>query len=165
MKKLLYFTCPTDSLEIIINEAFNHENYYCSSLGNSIIFDNYNLKETKKLIKKKKIKEIIFVLSNYNRIVLDAFGNQGFSNIKGLNNFYQQVNKEKERAALSWKTGNPQFLILSYYLNQKIKELKHGLRDSMLDQLLISGKIYNQQQQVFKDIYSDLICMDHKSFN
>lgn len=165
MKKLLYFTCPTDCLETIINDTFQDENYYCSSLGNSISFKNNTLEETKKLIREKKIREIAFVLSYNNRIVLDALSRQDFSDISGLNGFYKQVIKQKKQAVLYWQGGNLQFLLLSYYLNKKIKELRGGLSDSLAEQLVISGKIYNKQQQIFKDIYSALICLDHKNFN
>lgn len=158
MKKLLYFICPTDNLESIINDVFRQENYYYSSLGNSISFKNNVIRQTKKLITTKNISEITFVLSNDNRIVLDAVGGQDFSDIRGLKKFYNQIIKQKEQTEMSWQTLNRQFLILSYHLNNKIKELKLGLDASIIDQIKISGKIYNRQENNFNDIYSDLIC-------
>ncbi|MFT4761961.1 MAG: hypothetical protein ACI9XO_001046 [Paraglaciecola sp.] len=165
MKKCLYFICPTDFLETVINGAFNQENYYLSSLGNSITFDNQILKETKKLIREKNIDELIFVLSNENRIVLDALRNQHFSMIRGLNKFYKQVVWQQEQIERSWQTRNPQLLTFSYHLNNKIRELKHGLKDLTKDQIKISGKIYNNRKHVFSKIYPDSICMDDSNLN
>ena len=165
MKKCLYYICPTDSIESIIEQTFHQENYFYSSLGNSINFTDNELKETKKLIYLKKIREIVFVLSEDNKIVLDALGNQNFSDIRGLNSFYNQVVGKKKHLEMTWKTLNPQFLILSYFLNQKIKKLENGLNDLIIDPLTITGKIYNKQENVFKDIYSDLILTENIVFN
>ena len=165
MNSLLHFICPTDCLETIINGAFRQENYYYSSLGNSVTFNKKVLKETRKLIQEKNIREISFVLSSDNRIVMDAYGNQSFSNIRGLNKFYTKVIEQKEQVETLWQTWNPNSLMLSYYLNDKIKELRAGLNDLADDQFKISGKIYDQQQNIFKEIYPDLICMDYPSFN
>lgn len=69
------------------------------------------------------------------------------------------------KADLSWQTPDTSFLLLSYYLNDKIKELQSGLSDLANDYHKISGKIYDKQQRVFKEIYPDLICMEHTNFN
>ena len=161
----LYFICPTDFLESVINKSFQDEKYYYSTLGNSINFDNKVLKNTKKLIETKNIRAIYFVLSSDNRIVFDALGNQDYSRIKGLNVFYDQVIKQKETVELSWQAWNSDFLILSYYLNHKISELKQGMGDRMNDQLIIKGKIYNKEEKAFIDIYPDLMCLEYASLN
>jgi len=165
MKRLLHFICPTDCLETVINGKFRQENYYYSSLGNSVSFNKKVLKETRKLICEKNIREISFVLSSDNRIVMDAYGNQDFSDIKGLNKFYNKVIEQKEQVETLWQTWNLNSLILSYYLNDKIKELREGLQDMSDNQFKISGKIYDKQQNVFKEIYPDLICIDYSNFN
>ena len=165
MKKSLHFICPTDGLETIIDGAFRQENYYYSSLGNSVLFNRKMLRDLKKLILEKNITEISFVLCNNNRIVSDAFSNQGFSGIRGLNNFYDKVMEQKERVEILWKTLNTESLILSYYLNQKIKELEKGLSRLAIKGLKFSGKIYDKKEDSFKDIYPNLICMDYPNFN
>jgi len=136
-----------DCLETIINGKFRQENYYFSSLGNSVSFNKNVLKETRKLIREKNIREISFVLSSDNRIVMDAYGNQDFSNIRGLNKFYTKVIEQKEQVETLWQTWNPKSLMLSYYLNDKIKELRAGLHDMTDNQFKISGKIYDKQQK------------------
>ncbi|MEW7278582.1 hypothetical protein ABW636_08300 [Aquimarina sp. 2201CG1-2-11] len=166
MKKILYFICPTDYLEPIINNTFKQENYYYSSLGNSTSFDNNLLEQTKNIIKTKKINEISFVLSNDNRIVLDALEDQCYAEILCLKSLHDQILEQKKHSKISWQTWNDQYLILSAFLNSKIKELKLGLADLLsVDQIKINGSVYNRQKHVFKDIYSDLIIMGYPGFN
>ena len=125
MKRSLYFICPTDYMEPIINGAFKKESYFYNSLGNSVSFNKQVLCETRKLIREKNINELSFVLSSDNRIVLDVLRNQHFSYITGLNNFYNQVVEQREQIEISWQTKSPRFLVFSYHLNKKIKELKN----------------------------------------
>ena len=165
MLKHLYFICPTDFLEGVIENVFKQENYYYTSLGNSITFDKDSVKQLSRLLETKNINEISFVLSDDNNIVLDALGNQGFSRIAGLNNFYGHITKQKKHSELSWQTYDQEFLILSYHLNNKINELRLGLNTIFFNQLKISGKIYNRQQKVFYDIYPDLICWEYFHLN
>ena len=165
MQKHLYFICPTDCLEPIINRTFGHHNYYYTSLGNSVIFDDHTVKQAKRLIVKNNIREIFFVLSHDNRIVWDALGNQGFAEIRGLSDFYHEIIRQKERSEWAWRTFNHPFIILSYYLNQKIKELQHELDRVLTTRINIKGKIYHQQERMFNDIYSELICQEHFHLN
>ncbi|MEM7373681.1 MAG: hypothetical protein AAF587_33970 [Bacteroidota bacterium] len=162
---MLFFICPTDFLESIIDSTSGQEKYYFSSLGNSVAFDANAIEEIKKIITEKGIREISFVLANDNCIVSDALGNQEFSEIIGLHRFYHALNKNKKRTDVSWRRSNRKHLLLSYHLNNKIKDLKHGLTDLSMDQITISGKIYHREQNSFVDIYSELICFDYVSLN
>ncbi|BDS11058.1 hypothetical protein [Aureispira anguillae] len=165
MQNHLYFICPTDNLETIIDYTFRGRNYYYTSLGNSIVFNNDTTWQIQKLINKNHINKISFILSNDNRIILDALGNQGFSKVTGLNNCYDEIIKQKKLSEKSWQRYKRQFSIISYHLNKKIKELRFGINGSFASQLKISGKIYHRQEQVFKDIYPDLICRESFSLN
>ena len=165
MQKHLYFICPTDCLEPIINKAFKQENYYFSSLGNSIEFENKIVNALRKLIKTKSIEEISFVLSSDNDIISDALGRQYFSAFAGLNTVYKQLRSKKEYLDFSWQTRNPQHLILSYYLNEKINKLRFELEGLFCCPLRISGKIYNRKENVFEEIYPGLICNDYFNLN
>ena len=165
MQKQLYFTCPTDCLETIINRTFQQENYYYSSLGNSIKFNRSVIRQLTKLIQEKNILTIEFILSNDNRIVLDGLGNQDYLYVRGLSKFYQQIIRQKKSSEISWQSMDTQSLILSYYLNKKINELKSKLKDTLEHQLRISAKIYNRQEEIFTEIYSDLICQEHAILN
>ena len=164
MQKSLYFICPTDCLETIINRTFKQQNYFCTSLGNSIAFDEKMTWEVKKLIDEKDIAEIFFVLSEDNRVVLDATKNHHYSEIRGLSGFYAHIRKNKEQSETSWQTPNLH-LMLSYHLNSKIKELELKFEDYSLKPLRITGLIYNRQQEHFYDIYSDLVCVEYLNLN
>ena len=165
MQKRLYFICPTDHLECIINDTFGHSNYYYTSLGNSVVFDQATTQRIRRLIKKHNIKDISFVLSNNNPILLNALGDKDFSEIKGLKKFYTEITTQKKRLEVSWQSYNHRFTIFSYYLNKKIRELQVGLNCLSIDQINLSGKIYNAQKNSFHDIYPDLICRECFSLN
>lgn len=165
MKSCLYFICPTDSLESVIESTFHQENYFYNSLGNSVTFTKSELNQIKKLVCNKGIRKIFFVLSQENQIVSDAIGNQDFSNIRGLKKFYSQVLKQKEHLEFSWQIPNPRFLILSSFLTEKIEQLKDGLSDLMIGEITFAGKIFNQEEYKFKDISADLIFTETIVFN
>ena len=69
---------------------------------------------------------------------------------------------------LSWDVDlvalNHQYLLLSYILNDKIKELKVKLADS-IDSITINGKIYNKKLDDFTYIYSELINLEKHNMN
>ncbi|WP_353778374.1 hypothetical protein [Winogradskyella sp. 3972H.M.0a.05] len=165
MHKALFLLCPTDCLESIINDTFKHENYFYTSLGNSFISDTETIENIKELIIQHNIRKIYFVLSDDNKIILDALGGQSFSDIRGLQKFYTEVTRQKERSEVLWQTDNRQFSILSYYLNNKIKELQLELDNLPIHLPRISGKIYFRQKNIFSNIYSDLICIEKHYLN
>lgn len=165
MQKCLYLLCPTDCLEPVINNTFKHKNYFYLSLCNSFIIEDNTIKSIKQLIKKHKIKEVYFVLSNSNYIVKDALGTQDFLKMRGLSSLYSQINTQKKYSEIFWQTDTSQFSILSYYLNSKIKELQFELGNITNDSLKIDGKIYDRFDNAFKNIYSDLICIEKHSLN
>lgn len=165
MQKHLYFICPTDHLETVIHSTFSQENYYYTSLGNSITFDTELVRQLQELLAAKDIREISFILSDDNRIILDALGNHDFSKISGLDNFYCDITRQKEFSEELWQSCNLRFLILSNYLNNKIKELRLQLQTAARSQVKINGKIYSRQAKIFSDIYADLIGREYFSLN
>ncbi len=165
MSKHLYFICPTDHLEPIINKTSHHENYFFTSLGNSLTFDYVNIQPIIELIKSKNISHITFVLSNANRIVSDALEKQDFTDITSLENFYDQITRQNSQAATLWHGYDHQLLVLSFYLNHKIKELKTWLNQSIRDSLTINAKVYNRRDANFNDVYPECINVDFVSVN
>ena len=165
MHKCFYFICPTDCLVQTINSRFKHENYFYTSLGNSFVYDCKTLIYIKQIIEKHGIREICFVLSVDNIIVLDAIGVQEFSDIKTLNNCYNEIIRQKEHSKVLFQRNNTQFLILSYYLNKKISELQLHLTDILNIPIKIRGKIYDKNEDSFTNIYSNLICLQKHHFN
>ncbi|MCH2195588.1 hypothetical protein [Kordia sp.] len=165
MKKHLYFICPTDHLEAVINDVSKSENYYITSLGNSIVFDKDTIDEISVLIARKDIDEITFVLSDTNKIILDALDHENFTNIRGLNILYDEMKKQKEYKQIIWGNRDLRTPILSYHLNQKVYELISKLHHWNLDILKVNAKIYNKQDDIFNDVFSDLIYEKHFSLN
>lgn len=165
MRKHLYFICPTDNLENIIDFHSKQENFYCTSLGNSIKLDTETLGQLELLLASKNITEISFVLANDNRIVTDALEKQSFLEVASLRSFYRQILMQKNHAEISWQTYDHRFLLLSYHLNSKIRELRNGLRKLTDQPLTINGSIYNRREGCFSEIYSDLLCMESFALN
>lgn len=165
MQAHLYFICPTDRLETVIDNLYKHKNYYYTSLGNSLTSDYTTLNYLRDLILKYSIEEISLVLSENNLIIRDALTNRKFSQIRGLGDLYMEIMKQKQYSDIVWKKNNCHFTFLSHYLNKKIQDLRMQLDVLNLDQIKIRGKIYDQKKKVFNDIYSDLICRDYFSLN
>lgn len=163
MEKCFFLICPTDCLEHTISKTFKYENYFYTSLGNSFTYDRKTINYINKIVKKHRIKKIYFVLSIDNKIVLDAIGNNEFSNIRGLNNYYKEIRKQKTKTL--FQRDNRQFTVLSYFLNKKIKELELQLTDISIQPIKIVGKIYNKNKDVFTTIYSDLMCLEKYHLN
>lgn len=160
MKGHLYFICPADYLEPIIDSMFENDNYYYTSLGNSVIFDPDVMPEIAELIIKHDIREISLVLSCSNPIIMDALEHQNFVDLRGLNHIYSEIPRQKKNSEVLSKDADSQFMVLSYYLNAKIKELKEELARLDFTPLQINGKIYFGEDKIFREIYSDLVCTD-----
>ncbi len=165
MYKVLFLLCPTDCLETIVNNTFRHENYFYASLGNSFVSDTETLRRIKELIIKHDIRSIYFVLSSDNQIILDALGKHFFSKVRGLETFYSDITKYKAYSEVMWLEDGHQTSIISYFLNKKIKELQFELHDLIKQPIKVFGKIYKRDENTFKDIYPDLICMENYRLN
>lgn len=165
MQQHLFFICPTDCLEPIIHYTFGHSSCYYTSLGNSVSFDNDTMRQIEQLIKKNKVKEISFVLAKDNQIVVDALGNQVFSDVRGLPCFYQEITQQKEHSIELWQASNYQLPVISHYLNRKVKELQFELHSLGIDEIKIGGKIYQSQEGIFNNTYPDLIYTEYMSLN
>jgi len=165
MRKCFYLICPTDCLENTINKTFNYVNYFYMSLGNSFNYDSKTLESINTIIKKNDIKEIYFVLSIDNKLVLDALGKKEFLKIGTLRNFYNEITIQKEHSKISFQKDNCQFAVLSYYLNKKIKELELQLTNLSNESIQIGGKIYSRDHDAFTNVYSDLICLKKYNLN
>ncbi|MEM6542183.1 MAG: hypothetical protein AAF634_13555, partial [Bacteroidota bacterium] len=148
----LFFICPTDCLELVINRKFGNNNCYYTSVCNSVVFNQNTTRQIKSLILENNITEISFVLSNANPIMRDALENKHFYGIRGLDHIYDTIAKQKKYSEMFWQKNNCLFTILSYYLNERIKNLRSQLDRFQLGQIQINGKIYDQNENVFEDI-------------
>ncbi|MDY7394278.1 hypothetical protein UMM65_03430 [Aureibaculum sp. 2210JD6-5] len=100
-----------------------------------------------------------------NKIVLNALGNEEFSNIGALSNFYSEIRRQKEHSKIAFQKGNRQFTILSYYLNKKIKGMELQLTSLSNWPIKIVNKIYENDKDVFTTIYSNLVCLKKHHLN
>ena len=153
MTKHLFFVCPTDNLESIIDLKFRHDNYYLSSLGNSMTFNEEIVSKIDILIKRFKITEIIFVLASNNRIINDALKDQEFSNIKVLRPLYKEITLQDKLLKALWKPSNIILPIISSHLNKKIKELRLNMRNLSIAQQNMRALVFDIQKNVFSDIH------------
>lgn len=163
MSNHLYFVCPTDKLECVINTKFKQKNYFFTSLGNSMVFDNQVVAELNNFIETKNIKQITFVLSNDNKIVMDALLKKEFSKIKGLQAFYQNVDLEKKSFVKKWKMDNIQIPIIETYLAEKIAALKAKLNKWLSVEL--DSKLYDRSVNTFREtnynlLYNEYFCLN-----
>lgn len=156
MKRKLYFICPTDHLETIINNKFPEENYFYTSLVNSVDFNLKNTLEISRLIEAKEISEINFVLSINNAFIRDALNKQLYSSLRGLKQFYFSVKEQKEYAKSIWYSNDVRIPIISNYLNSQIRLFLNQTYCENNNNVRVYGKIYNMTETSFEKIHYDL---------
>jgi len=157
MTKRLFFICPTDFLETRINNNFKGDNYFVTSLGNSIGLDANQVDQISTLIITKDIKEVNFILSDNNRIIQDANGKQKFSYISGLDKFYDEITSEKIYSTHLWKKKTFNNTILSSHLVNRSKDLQLKLENWHIHYLRIKILIFNSKTQDFNHIRYNLL--------
>lgn len=165
MSRHLFFLCPTDFLEPVINEVFGCGNTYLTSLGNSIAFDSQMTFEVNEMLRTRDIRNISFVLSDNNRIISDALGDKTFSHIVDLKKFYRNIERQKRHCEEVWSSDYHQFLISSYFLNHKLMQLRAQLNDEFKTRIHLSAKIYKRKDHIFRDICSFSIVRHSMALN
>ena len=156
MHKHLYFVCPSDNLEGLIDKKFPQENYFLSSLGNSLSLSKDIILEVSALIELNGIEKITFILSDDNKLIFDGLRNQNFDNINVLKKLYNNISDYKKLTSKVYEEGNIQILVTSNLLNEKINEIKLGLCDWLSSKVNIDAKIYIRKSDEFKGFPNDL---------
>ena len=164
MTRHLYFVCPTDNLEPVIDNEFKQENYYITSLGNSITFDNETISEINELLSSRNIRNVSFVLSHNNRVVMEAI-EKGDTEIPGLIDFQCRIKEQKKQSEALWLKADHRLLTLSYHLNSQISLLRSELSCIADHPPSIKGMIYDLSERKFKGIYSYMISENQVSVN
>lgn len=166
MQNRLFFICPTDRLEPIINSAFNGVNYFYSSLGNSVGFDYHTMQYLEQMIEKNNIREIFFVLAYDNAILLDAIGARKYECIYGMSDFYENINIQNNNAVVLSLIHKNLFTILSSHLSRQIKELKQHSPQILENKIYLEGLILNKTDLVFqKQSCSNIIWLEDFHLN
>jgi len=161
----LYFVCPTDHLETLINKNFKGQNYFISTLGNSLVFDTKTMLGITDLLNKRVVKAITFILASDNNIIADGIENKQFSDVNGIEKLYNDLGLMKQSSQMLFKTQNHSQLIISYHLHEKIKELQGKLNIYSASQFHIQGMTYNRIDKTFNIIHHNLIFGDLVSLN
>ena len=165
METTLFLLCPTDCLESKINKEFKGDNLFYSSLANNYSFCMNTVANLEELIINNDIKEIYFVLSTQNKIILDTIAGQSLSQIRGFQNFDHLTNKHKELSELFWNSTDTKRVIISYFNNHKIEQLKENFRSDINRLVRIKGKIFFKTENEFLNINSKLVCLNHLNLN
>ena len=165
METTLFLLCPTDCLESKINKEFKGDNLFYSSRANNYSFCMNTVANLEELIINNDIKEIYFVLSTQNKIILDTIAGQSLSQIRGFQNFDHLTNKHKELSELFWNSTDTKRVIISYFNNHKIEQLKENFRSDINRLVRIKGKIFFKTENEFLNIYSKLVCLNHLNLN
>lgn len=163
MEQNLYFVCPTDHIESTINNEFSEKNYYCSSLGNSIVFDKTMMSELRTMLESRSIDKISFVLSDDNCFIQNVMRGRNSSKIPALSDVYQEILSEKDTSELLWRKCDLQAMVIARLLQRKMDELQVKLDSASLGGVQLEGKIYFRQQRIFHTI--DPKISDRKPFN
>lgn len=166
MQNRLFFICPTDGLESTINRRFMGGNYYYTSLGNSVVFDHNTVWQIKRLIRKHNIKEIFFVLSSSNCILLDALGDQEHEDITRLAKFYKDFTTFNKYSMVLSLIHKNLFSVLSLHLSRRVKDLEKALNQRQTCEIKIGGKIFNNVDKSFQNVRcTNLIWKEHFYLN
>lgn len=158
--KLLFMICPTDFVEYPIYQKYGEHSYFFTSLGISSPLDTVIFNQIVEVIDKNDIEEVIYVLSENNQIILDAVNNQKFINISGLKKHYKTVSQVRKMTKDMWSSYNPHILFLSYYLNDKMNELRCQLQSTSNKDVKVFAKIYSEAYAGFRDIYPNLTLLN-----
>ncbi|MDG1296332.1 MAG: hypothetical protein P8P48_04275 [Saprospiraceae bacterium] len=146
----LYFICPTDHLELIIDNAFLGDSYFFTSLGNSMVFDEDLCFEIGNLMELKGIQAITFILSDKNKVIRDALLHQDFSRFGRLKGLYDEITNHKEQSrSQGVQDARIHELALSVHLDSKVKELMMKMPAQNLN---IDAKIYGWVSKQFIEV-------------
>lgn len=156
IRKHLYFVCPTDSLETVISSCSKEENFYLSSLGNSIAFTEDMIAEINALVETNTISEITFVLSADNRIVKEALEGYKATWLSGLGDFHLEITAQQKKAPFTRQSEYLTAATLSNYLSARAKELEAKLSSYLTERTVINVRIYGRYRNAFCAFSGDL---------
>lgn len=165
MRKHLFFICPMDHLESVIEAEFKEENYYLTSLGNSMDFSNDLVGEINALVEVNGIREITFVLSSDNKIISNAIAKQTSGEPKTLSDFQRSILELADDFKAFWHKEGFMFTVLSSFLQKKAIELSSQISPWLSDDIKINTQIYSRCQNNFKKtnsciLWRKLICLN-----
>jgi len=145
MSNQLYFTCPSDFLEPVIRKENGRKVYFLNALANSFEFTPEVIDEINRLVEKRTINKITFVLADNNQLIFDALNKGDFSTLKSMEGFFEELSLLNSTTAPLWQSGHNKLQVLSYYLESKTKELKRSMAERSSNEITFETKIYTRQ--------------------
>ena len=123
------------------------------------------LDEIKDLLETKEIRKISFVFSDDNQIVSDALTGQLYSNLSGIDYFYDDLMRRQNDLRMIWELCDDRIMLLSCYLLDKVEKLRRELDFTVNQRLDIDVKIYHRNEKTFKKAHNDLFGLRHHHLN
>ena len=149
----LYFICPTDFLETVINATFSGDNYFLTSLGNSINLEENHVAEICELIEKRSIASISFILSDDNKFIQNTLNSQkACCPFKMKRPPWKDVKKRNESTRPFFCPNSCTYPAIANYLDSRIKELDQVLSKNYGVSKRIDAKLYVRQKNTFVDL-------------
>ena len=152
MSAHLFFTCPTDYLESIINNSFPEHHYFYSSLGNSVVFDLETVADLNALIEAKNISSINFILASDNRVVNTALSEHHTMQLEGLIPFNRSIRQQYVQSFPTWKTASLPYLLICAHLKNKLNEIKIELYPWLSTKIKLNCMVYDVNNRSFKNV-------------
>lgn len=159
MHKQLFFICPTDYLELVINNNFNCENYFYSTLANSFLFNNDAIGYISSLLEYENIREITFVLSDENNLLFGSLAEDKVFNSNRLIKMKQDILLQNNKLKVLSRGLDANLFLATYFLIKKANSFKNDLNNCWFkDQIRINTKVYITKKKQFRTVeYNTLI--------
>ena len=153
MTKHLFFICPTDCLETVINNKIAQENYFHTILANTSSFKSETLGYIKDMLELKNIREITFVLSQENQFLKNLLATQDVFYEKRLYKLRNEILFDEKRFKLLFYNRYNLLFLINYYLIKKANAFDKALHNCWFkDQITINIKLYNNTINEFTDV-------------
>ena len=149
MRKTLFLICPTDIMESIIQAHFQSDNYFYTSLGNSLDLNNeITVRLIKQQILDKDITQIIFVLKEDNPILKDVMCSYKYRQISCLQHLYHEAIYNKSMMSHGGILSDAHKSYLSRFLINKVCTLKNKL-NGQFSNVKVNAFIYKNKYPYF----------------
>ncbi|MCH2197446.1 MAG: hypothetical protein MK081_01580 [Flavobacteriales bacterium] len=149
--KNLFFICPTDGLEMAIHNQSSAKNYFLSSLGNALVFDQKAMIDIVDFIIAKDIETVNCVLSTTNYIVAEMF-EIGTVNPMDLQSKSDQNRKTRGKGKVICLANDLSHSLVGLYLRKQLETLNAIIRSEHQVNLNIQGYIFDSYTNKFIDL-------------
>lgn len=162
---ILFLICPTDFLEAAIESNFNGNNYFYTSLGNSIkLEDKKTMEQIENFIKEKYISKVVFVLKENNTIISDIMNDYEYGNLLVASNLNKEINHHKFMMSSYNNKSILQKLCTSGHLNSKVI-LMLNILEPKFPNIEIGALLHTETHPYFIDVIHPLVTTVYLALN